>query len=129
MRRLSFVALALGTIALGLAVFRGGIVETPWLRDAVGDALWAVMLFWWFGALTPTTATSVRALAALAGCFAVEASQLLHTPALDAVRRTAPGHLVLGSDFDPRDFAAYTAGVALAVLIERVVLKRSAGRP
>ena len=124
MRRVSFVALALGTIALGLTVHLGGIVETPSLRDAIGDALWAVMLFWWFGALTPTTATSIRALVALAGCFAVETSQLLHSPALDAVRRTAPGHLVLGSDFDPRDFMAYTAGVALAVLIERVLVKR-----
>ena len=94
-RRLSFVALALGTIALGLTVHLGGIVETPWRRDVIGDALWAVMLFWWLGALAPTTALSVRALAALAGCFAVEASQLLHTPALDAVRRTAPGHLLM----------------------------------
>ena len=124
MRRVSFVALALGTIALGLTVHLGGIVETPWLRDVAGDALWAVMLAFWIGALTPTSATSVRALAALVVSFAVETSQLLHTPALDAIRRTAPGHLVLGSDFDPRDFAAYAAGVALAVLIERVLVKR-----
>ena len=87
------------------------------------------MVFWWLGALAPAAATSVRAIVALAVCFAVEASQLLHTPALDAIRRTALGHLVLGSDFDPRDFAAYTAGVALALLIERVVLKRFARRP
>jgi len=33
-------------------------------------------------------------------------------------------HLVLGSGFDARDFAAYTAGVALAVLLERAARRR-----
>ena len=124
MRRVSFVALALGTIAVGLTVHRAGIVEPRWLRDVVGDALWAVMLAWWVGALAPAAAMTVRAITALGICFAVEASQLLHTPALDSIRRTAVGQLVLGNGFDPRDFAAYTAGVALAVMIERALLRR-----
>ena len=46
-----------------------------------------------------------RAAVALAFCFAVEFSQLVHLPALDALRRTTAGHLALGSGFDPRDFA------------------------
>ena len=126
MKRPVFVALALVTIAFGLTIYGGGIIDTPWLRDVVGDALWAVMLFWCVGAFAPMTLPSVRALVTLAACFAVEASQLLHTPALDAIRRTSAGHLVLGSDFYPRDLAAYTAGVAFAFLIERVFLSRLA---
>jgi hypothetical protein len=54
-------------------------------------------------------------------------SQLYHAPALDALRATRAGHLVLGSGFDARDLAAYTAGVAAAVLLERAVRRR--GRP
>jgi hypothetical protein len=55
---------------------------------------------------------------ALGVCFAVEASQAYHTPGLDALRRTTIGHLVLGSDFDAWDLAAYTLGVLAAVLLE-----------
>jgi hypothetical protein len=65
-----------------------------------------------------------RAVAARAVCFFVEFSQLIHLPALDALRRTIVGHLALGSGFDPRDFSAYTAGVLAAVLLERAIERR-----
>ena len=70
-----------------------------------------------------------RAAVALAICFAVEFSQLWHLPILDALRRTTAGHLVLGSGFDLRDFAAYAAGVLAAVLLERATERRRAGKP
>ena len=120
--RLAYVALALGTIAVGLAVHLGGRALAPGardVRDVLGDALWAVMVAWWVGALAPGLAPGRRAALALAACFAVEASQLLRAPALDAVRRTTLGHLVLGSGFDARDLVAYTLGVLAAVALER----------
>jgi hypothetical protein len=70
----------------------------------------------------------VRAAVALAICFAVEASQLVHTPALDALRATTPGRLVLGSGFDPRDLLAYAGGVLAALALD-VVLGRTRRRP
>jgi hypothetical protein len=60
----------------------------------------------------------------LAICFAVELSQLYHAPALDALRETTAGHLVLGSGFDPRDLIAYAAGVCAAALVDRMWLAR-----
>jgi hypothetical protein len=65
----------------------------------------------------------VRALAALAVCFAVELSQLFHTPILDEIRRTVPGHLLLGSGYEPRDFVAYAAGVFAAALLVRLTVR------
>jgi hypothetical protein len=115
--RLRRAALAMGTIAVGLLVHLGGRALPPAVHDILGDALWAVMMFWWVGVLAPAASPGTRGAAALAICFAVELSQQYHTPALDAVRRTLAGHLVLGSGFDPRDFGAYTAGVLAAVLI------------
>lgn len=125
--RLPYVALAAGTIALGLTVNQGGAALGlgPVVRDVLGDALWAVMIVWWLGVLAPTMRLPVRGGVALAVCVAVEISQLLHTPALDAARRTLPGRLVLGSGFDPRDLVAYAAGVLAAVLLERAVSGRS----
>jgi len=112
--RLRYLTLAIGTIAVGLRVHRDGTQLAPRLRHVLGDALWAMMIVWWIGVAVPRVALRTRALAALAVCFDVESSQQFHTPMLDAIRRTVPGHLVLGSGYDPRDFVAYAAGVFAA---------------
>jgi hypothetical protein len=122
--RALYIALALGTIVLGLAVhWRGGPLG-PTLRDVLGDALWAAMIAWWVGALAPGASLRIRALGALSLCFGVEVSQLYHTTALDALRGTVAGQLVLGSGFDPRDLVAYTLGVLVAAFLERSLIRR-----
>jgi hypothetical protein len=104
----------------------GGVPASLVARDIAGDALWATMLTWWVSALVPGIALGARAALALGGCWAVEASQLYHTPALDAIRDTTLGHLVLGSGFDPRDLAAYGLGVLGAAILEWWWLNRRA---
>lgn len=118
--RAAYLLLALLTIALGLWVHRGGAPLGDGARDVAGDSLWAMMIAWGMGALWPLRALAWRGAAAMAVCTAVEVSQLLHTPWLDGMRRTLPGRLVLGSDFDARDLLAYAAGVLVAVLLERL---------
>jgi hypothetical protein len=115
--RLIYLIAAGATIAVGLWVHRGIVSMNADARDILGDALWASMMMWLVSLVAPTVRLAVRAAIALAICFAVETSQLIHTPTLDAVRATTLGNLVLGSGFDARDFAAYTAGVIAAVLI------------
>ena len=122
--RASFVALALGTIALGLVVHISGGALGPTTRDVLGDALWAMMIAWWIGALAPDSNLRARSGAAFAICVAVEVSQLLHTPALDRLRGTIAGQLVLGSGFDPRDLGAYAIGVLAAAVLERTFRPR-----
>ena len=119
--RTTHIALALGTVVVGLAVHLTGAGLPPAARDIVGDALWAAMMLWWVSALAPDAPLAGRAAVALGICFAVEWSQLHQSPGLDAFRRTRIGHLLLGSGFDPRDFAAYSAGVLAAAAIDRVV--------
>lgn len=127
--RITFTVLAAGTILLGLWVHRGGASLGAVPRDVLGDALWATMMAWLVGAAAPQQPVLVRGAAAFAICCAVEFSQLVHTPLLDQVRGSTLGHLVLGSGFDPRDLAAYGAGVTLAVLIEwRMQRRADAGR-
>jgi hypothetical protein len=95
----------------------------PAVRDILGDALWAAMIVWWMGVAVPRLPLRTRGLLALAVCTAVELSQRYHTPLLDALRRTLPGHLVLGSGYDPRDLLAYAAGVVVAVVLARVTVE------
>ena len=117
--RTRHVALAVGTIVLGLTVHLRGSALSPVVRDVLGDTLWAAMVVWGIAAVAPAIRRPWRAAVALGVCFVVEFSQLVHLPALDALRRTTAGHLALGSGFDPRDLAAYAAGVIAAVLLER----------
>jgi len=114
-----YVGLALGTVALGLAVHFRGDGLSPVVRDVLGDALWAMMVVWGIAALAPALALSRRATVAYAFCVLIELSQRYRAPWLDAIRETTVGHLVLGSDFDWRDLGAYAAGVLAAVLVER----------
>lgn len=117
-KRVRYLGLAVATIVVGLIVHLGAVLP-PTARDVLGDALWAMMVVWWMGVAAPRLPLRTRGLAALAVCVAVEISQQHHTPFLDALRRTLPGHLVLGSGYDPRDFLAYAAGVAVAVVLAR----------
>ena len=126
--RAPYLALALGTLVVGLAVHRSTGVFAPAARDLLGDALWAAMLVWGVAAVVPRAAMRTRSAGALALCFAVEFGQLVHTPTLNALRRTTAGHLVLGSGFNPRDLAAYTIGVLVAALLEHAVARRRNGR-
>jgi hypothetical protein len=122
--RPGYVALALATIALGLAVHLQAVAMGSVARDIVGDALWAAMILWWISALTPRAALGLRGAIALCICVVVELSQLIHTPGFDAVRETTIGHLILGSGFDPRDFAAYASGILGAALFEWMLGRR-----
>ena len=116
--RSRYIALAVATVFVGLAVhFRGGALP-PAARDVFGDALWAMMVTWVISAVVPKLSLLRRATAAATVCLVVEFSQLVDQPALNAIRRTTVGHLVLGNSFDPRDLAAYLAGVIACVLFD-----------
>ena len=122
--RFEFVVLALGTISVGLVVHWHGTLLPATLRDVLGDALWAMMMGWWIGALAPNARPASRAGFALAICWIVEFSQLYHGPTLDAWRMTIPGQLILGSGFDLRDLGAYALGVLAALILELTVRGR-----
>jgi Protein of unknown function (DUF2809) len=124
MTRARYLALAVITVAVGLVVFKHGAGLGPVARDVTGDALWAAMMFWGISAVAPGARLLVRGMVALSVCFVVETSQRLHTPALDAIRTTMLGRLVLGTGFDPRDFASYAGGVLMAMLIAYAVDRR-----
>lgn len=98
---------------------------SPSARDVVGDALWAAMIVWLVSAAAPAARLAMRSAAALAVCVAVELSQLYHAPALDALRNTTAGQLVLGSGFDPRDLLAYAGGVLAAAIVDRTWLAKA----
>jgi hypothetical protein len=112
-----------------LAVSQFGTALPARGRDVLGDALWALMITAWLGALLPRVAWRDRAIGALVICWTVELSQAYHASLLDSWRRTTLGHLVLGTDFDVRDLGAYAVGVVAAAVIEVAVRRRGKSSP
>ncbi|MEO7996915.1 MAG: DUF2809 domain-containing protein [Gemmatimonadaceae bacterium] len=126
-RRLKYAALTGAVLLVGLGVhFRGALLNAR-VRDSLGDALWATMIAAGISTLMPRQRPMTRYIGALCICYAVEFSQLWHTPALDQLRATRMGALVLGSGFDWRDLVAYACGIAMfAWLDERWVSRLKA---
>jgi hypothetical protein len=120
--RITYLALAAATIALGLWVHLGAKTLDTDTRDVLGDALWGAMIAWFVGAVAPRGPLFARSGVALGICVAVELSQLVHTSSIDAIRSSTIGHLVLGSGFNPRDLVAYAIGVTTAMVLERMTV-------
>lgn len=124
--RLTWTAVAIVTIALGLGSRMYGGALPAFLASYAGDTLWAMLVFALAGAIAPQARLRTRALLALAYAFASEFSQLVKVEWLDAVRQTRLGALVLGQGFLWSDLACYAAGIALGALGELLV---NASRP
>ncbi|HWI30386.1 MAG TPA: DUF2809 domain-containing protein [Microbacterium sp.] len=119
------VALALGTIvvAAGLVVhafFPGGFTS-----DAVGDILYAVLMYLLVVLVAPRAHPLLAGAIALAWCAAVEFFQLTGLPEAWAVA-FPPLVLVFGTVFGAQDLAMYAVGIAGASVLD-LVIKSLAG--
>jgi hypothetical protein len=121
-RRLLQLAATVVVIALGLASRAFPQLLPDALGKYPGDALWAMMIVFGLGIFATRMRTWQLALWALLVCFAVEFSQLYQAPWIVELRSHTVGHLVFGSFFGWADLIAYTAGVAVAAIIDNVAL-------
>jgi hypothetical protein len=122
--RVVYLFILFATVATGLLVHFHGEWLPRRVHDMLGDALWASMIVWIAVVVFPEARAAPLSAATLAFCFLVEFSQLVRTDLLQMVRATVLGHLIIGSDFDPRDLLAYTGGVVAAVALHGA-LRRS----
>ncbi len=113
--RLAYFACALIVVPLGLASRQYPGLLPALISPYVGDALWALMVFFGMCAVFPTKPLRVPAVSALAFSYMIEISQLYHAPWIDAVRATRLGGLILGFDFAWSDFVCYAVGVVFGV--------------
>ena len=109
------------TIAAGLASRRYAHILPQWAELYMGDALWALMVYFIFGFIFNKKSVMVIALLAIGFSFGIEISQLYHAAWIDAIRATRIGGLVLGFGFLWSDLLCYTVGVSVGVGIEWVI--------
>lgn len=121
--RVIYFLLVVVTIALGL-FSRSNLVASPsFVNRYIGDALWALMVFWGVRMILPNQAVWLSALFALIFAFGIEFSQLYHAPWIDSIRATRLGGLVLGFGFLFSDLLSYTVGILCGVLLNTYFLK------
>jgi hypothetical protein len=83
-----------------------------------GSMLWALMIYWIVSALLPSLRLLIVALISAALATAVEFFKLHHSPAIDALRLTLPGILLLGRVFSAWDILAYWVAILIGILMD-----------
>lgn len=99
------------------------------IRDHVGDALWAALIYWGIALVFPKLSIRTLVIGSLAFSFAIELSQLSSHPALLEARANRFGALVLGQGFLWVDLIRYTLGVATAACLDLLLAKHRTSRP
>lgn len=123
-RRLVYLAVAIGCIALGLLV-RAPVLGLP--REIAkygGSILWAAMVYFGLRTLFPSwRVPTVAVIAAIVAALG-EMTQLISAPGFDEFRVTTIGHLIFGRTFAIEDILAYWIGILLAALADWRVFAR-----
>jgi len=88
----------------------------------IGDFLYAVMIYFLVRIFLPFKKTYLIAIISLLICYGIEFLQLYQAEWIVELRKTLFGRYVLGQGFLWSDILAYTFGIAVASLIEKIVL-------
>ncbi len=116
------VVCLLAVVALGLASRKDPALFPAVLGKYPGDALWSMMVYCAVTFVKPSMRPRRVGLWTLAISYLDELSQLIQVPWLSAIRHTTVGHLLLGTVFSWEDMLAYTVGVFIAGLLDRMLI-------
>lgn len=105
-------AAAVITLTLGYWI-RFTPLAPEWLRDTSGGAAYVILCTLLAAVVKPNLSPARLATGAFLFTCAVECLQAWHPAWLDAIRRTLPGRLLLGTTFAWHDFPPYVAGAVL----------------
>jgi hypothetical protein len=122
--RFMYGILAALTLLAGLATRPLRVTISRDLAENLGDALWAMLVYWLIAIIWRQLPNWRVAMAALLISVAVEFGQLYHAPWLDAIRRTTLGGLSLGWGFSWSDLLAYAFGIAACFILDYRLTRR-----
>ena len=118
------LALMAITVAFGLAIRFAPLGLPRFLVKYGGSMLWALMVYWVVSSLLPRWRCVPAALLAGTIATAVEFLKLYHAPALDALRLTLPGILLLGRIFSVDDILSYWLAIAAGAFLDARMARR-----
>lgn len=88
----------------------------------IGDFLYAVMIYFLVRIFLAQKKTFLIAFLSILICYSIEFLQLYQADWIIELRKTLFGRYVLGQGFLWSDILAYTFGIAVAFLFEKIVL-------
>ena len=116
--RITYLTAAIAVVVLGLSSRRYSRVLPEFLASYAGDTLWALTAFLGVGMLFRRWSTLRVCVTALLFAFAIELSQLYHSPWVDQIRRTMVGGFVLGYGFLWSDLLCYVVGISIGCTLD-----------
>ncbi|MCG8580396.1 MAG: DUF2809 domain-containing protein [Bacteroidales bacterium] len=122
--RIHYLILIITTIFIGLASRACSGYLPGFINLWLGDALWALMMYWIIGFLLPRMSITKLTIFSLMVCFLVEFSQLIQAEWINAIRNNSLGALILGRGFLWTDLVAYSLGVGVGMLAERYLIRQ-----
>ena len=106
---------------LGLASRKYMSVFPDRIAPFVGDALWAMMVYFGFRFLFPKFNLLRSFILAMIFSFTIEFSQLYQAEWLNDIRSTTFGALVLGHGFLVEDLISYAIGIIIGTLLDTLI--------
>lgn len=119
--RITYLIAVIVVVILGLSSRRYSRVLPEFLASYAGDTLWALTAFLGIGVLFPRWSTVRVCVTALLFAFAIELSQLYHSPWVEQIRHTRVGGLILGYGFLWSDFICYGVGITIGYVLEMLL--------
>ena len=126
-KRLLYALAALFLVFFSLFLRKIWAWLPDWINIWIGDYCWAAMCYCAMIALFMPARKWNAVLGLIVFSWAVEASQLWHTPILDAFRATWLGGLLIGHGFLWSDMLAYPAGILSAYALDWFCAGRKTG--
>ena len=126
--RITYLMAAITVVVLGLSSRRYSQVLPEFVATYAGDTLWALTAFLCVGLLFPRWSTLRVCVTALLFAFAIELSQLYHSPWVDQIRRTMVGGFILGYGFLWSDLLCYVVGISIGCTLEMLLKGLNARR-
>lgn len=107
-----------------IVIFLGIISrKTDFIPLYFGDLLYAVMIYLLIRIFLIKNRPIQIAIFSLLICYSVETFQLYKADWIITIRKTLFGRYVFGQGFLWTDILAYTFGIAIAFIIEKIILK------
>jgi hypothetical protein len=119
---------AIAVVVLGLSSRRYSRVLPEFFASYAGDTLWALTAFLAIGILFPRWSTMRVCVTALLFAFAIELSQLYHSPWVNQIRHTMLGGFILGYGFLWSDLLCYVVGISIGCTLEMLLKRLNAWR-
>lgn len=112
-------------IILGLSSRKWSYMLLSFIAENAGDTLWAMMVYFGFRFLLVRKSTFTAIWLSFLFSFGIEFSQLYQEDWINQIRGTSLGALIFGKGFLAEDLLRYTAGIIIAAVIDKVVIKFS----